>query len=199
VPDAAAQWTVAAPGDMEWYKWTENKSIGTPATSTPALVAGPCGIQAWAALKEDHVKITVPFTTPAPVYTMLWDIRVSGLSGYHVLLQTHGNNGNDGEVFIKNKTIGAGGYSSDVFTEDTWHRVVVSVDGTSSMIVFYVDGRKVVDKTYESRYSLDAIFWLFLDENNEDNAQDCARFAIWNVALSNEQVAALGGAGVPVQ
>ncbi|MDR2627764.1 MAG: metallophosphoesterase, partial [Dysgonamonadaceae bacterium] len=195
VPDAAAQWTVASPGNMEWYKWGNNNTVGTPATGVPATVAGPGDIQAWALQKEDHIKITLPFTAPATVYTLLWDIRVPSLSGYCALLQTNKSNTDDGDVFLKDKTLGSGDYSAEVLSRDTWHRIVVSVNVAAQQILFYVDGRKVSAKNNNfDRYSLSEFFWLFLDDTNEDYALDCAGIALWNVVLSAEQISILGGA-----
>ncbi|MDR1335288.1 MAG: metallophosphoesterase [Tannerella sp.] len=206
VPDAAAKWTVAGPGNMEWYKWGSSKTIGTSAANAPSLTDGPNDIQAWALAKEDHIKITSPLTTPATAYTLLWDIRVSDLSGYRPLLQTSESNADDGDIFLKANTIGSGSYSPEgTLVNDTWHRIVISVDAAEAkQVMFYVDGRYVLTKTLSSqtditRYTLQDIFWIFLDDSNEDNALDCAGIALWEGVLSAKQILMLGAAGTPIQ
>jgi hypothetical protein len=200
-----SKWTVAAPGNMEWYKWGGNKTIGMPAAGAPATIAGPGGRQAWALVKEDHVKITNPLTAPTTVYTLLWDIKSSALSGYRPLLQTkEDNNDGDGDIFINGKRVGLGSYSADVLTENTWHRIVVSVDASDAkQAIFYVDGQPILTKSLSSasdadRYTLQRIFWVFLDDDNEDNALDCAGIALWNTNLSAEQILTLGTAVVSI-
>jgi hypothetical protein len=207
-PDATALWTVAAPGNLEWYKWEANKTIGTPAEGAPATIAGPGGRQAWELAKEDHVKITNPIAAPTTVYTLLWDIRVADFSlRYRPLLQTkEDNNDGDADIFLRDKNVGLGNYSTFELTENTWHRIVVSVDVASNtkQAIFYVDGQPVLTKNLDSagdtdRYTLQSLFWVFLDDDNEDNPLDCAGIAIWNSNLSAGQVLSLGTAETQVQ
>jgi hypothetical protein len=207
-PNATAKWTVAAPGNIEWYKWGANKTIGTPAAGVPATAAGPGGIQTWTLAKEDHVKITNPIAAPTTVYTLLWDIRVTDFSlKYRPLLQTkEDNNDDDADIFIRNKNIGLSDYSEFELTENTWHRIVVSVDVASDtkQAIFYVDGQPMLTKDLSSpddtdRYTLQSIFWSFLDDNNEDNPIDCAGIAIWNTNLSAGEILSMGNAETPVK
>jgi hypothetical protein len=203
---SAGKWTVAAPGNMEWYKWSGNKSIGTPASGAPATTAGPGNKQAWTLAKEDHVKITNPLVSPSKVYTLLWDIRSSTLSGYRPLLQTKtDNNDGDGDIFINGKRVGLGSYSTDVLTENTWHRIIVSVDAAAEtkQAIFYVDGVPVLTKSLASasdadRYTLQNIFWVFLDDDNEDNPIDCAGIAVWDTNLSPGEIIRLGTVEEPI-
>ncbi|MDR1335289.1 MAG: metallophosphoesterase [Tannerella sp.] len=199
---AVTKWTVAEPGNLEWYKWGSNNTVGTPATGVPATVAGPGGLQAWALAKADHIRLSNPFGASSTAYTLLWDIKVPSLSGYCALLQTNQNNSNDGDVFLNNTKLGVGAYSPDgTLTANKWHRIVISVDaGETRQVVFYVDGRPVLFKSLSSsaditRYILEDIFWIFLDNDNEDYALDCAGIAVWNANLSAEQVSTLGVAG----
>jgi hypothetical protein len=203
-PNATAKWNVAAPGNIEWYKWAANKTIGTPAGAAPATVEGPGGVQAWACATEDHFKITNPLTVPTTVYTLLWDVRIAtlGTPKYRPLLQTkEDNNDGDADVFISNNQIGLGSYSQNVLVNDTWHRiiVVVNVDAATEAksALFYVDGQPVLTKSITSagdidRYTLQTIFWIFLDDDNEDGPIDCAGVALWNKTLSAAEILSLG-------
>jgi hypothetical protein len=208
IPALTAQWNVATPGNLVWYKWEDKKLIGTEAGAAPSTIAGPGSLQAWAVAKEDHVKVTNPLAAPTTVYSLLYDIRATDLAStkYRPLLQTkEDNDDGDADIFMSNKTIGLGSYSSDVFTDDTWHRIVVTVDITGTkQAVFYVDGQKALTKDISStgdtdRFTLHDIFWVFLDDDNEDNPLDCARIAIWNTALLPGEVLSLGTAELPVQ
>jgi len=201
----SAKWNVATPNRIEWYTRGDNKTIGTPTVGGgPSTVAGPGTVQAWALGQDDHIKVQNPLATaPAStVYTMVWDVRVPKLSGYCSLLQTkEDNNDGDGDVFINGKKVGLGSYSGDVLTENTWHRIVASVNVDAATetksVVFYVDGYLAHLKSISSdgdidRYTLRTIFWLFLDDGNEVYALDCAGVSLWDKALTREEVLFLG-------
>jgi hypothetical protein len=200
-PAATAKWTIESPGNLEWYKWEANKSIGTLAGTAPATIAGPGGVQAWALTKGDHVKVTNPLAVPTSAYTLLWDIRVADFSNYHPLLQTkQDNNDGDADNFIdKSGKIGQGDYSSTGVSVNTWHRIVITVDVQNNIETFYLDGNRVGKKDLnnddkKNRLMLQEFFWVFLDDDNEDEAIDCAAIAIWDTVLSEGEVADLGTA-----
>jgi hypothetical protein len=206
-PNATKKWTDAAPSDIELYKWGANKTVGTPAIGAPSVIDGPVtGVQAWALAKDDHIKVSNPIAQPTTSYTLLWDVRIADYSNYHPLLQTTvDNNDGDGDVFInKSGAVGLGGYSSTLVPQNTWSRIVVSVDVSAEIVSFYLDGLKIFDKSITSdgdktRYTLSDIFWVFLDDDNEDEAIDCAGLAIWNTALSAAEIGSLGDVTVVVQ
>jgi len=207
-PDATVKWNATAPGNIEWYKRGADRTIGTPAGTAPSTVAGPGDIQAWALGQDDHIKVLNPLPNPTKVYTILWDIRMAALSGFCSLLQTKTDNDDgDGDIFINGKKIGLSSYSGDVFTENTWHRLIVVVDVVEAKsALFYVDGQTmpVLIKKVESdgdidRYTLKDIFWLFLDEGDEVYPIDCAGVALWDVTLSDAEVASLGDPTTPVR
>jgi hypothetical protein len=205
-PNATKKWTVAAPGDIEWYKWVENKTVGTPATGAPSVIDGPVtGVKAWTLAKEDHIKVPNPIAQPTTSYTLLWDVRIANYSNYHPLLQTTvDNNDGDGDVFInKSGAVGLSQYSTTTVPQNTWSRIVASVDISAEIVTFYLDGLKILDKPITSdgdktRYTLSDIFWVFLDDDNEDEAIDCASLAIWNTALSAAEIGSLGNAATAI-
>jgi hypothetical protein len=206
IPALTAQWNVAAPGNIEWYKGTD-RTIGTATTDVPPTVDAPAGLKAWALTKNDHIKVTNPVTAPTSTFSLLWDVRAASLSGYCSLLQTKEDNSNDGDIFFNGKKIGTtGAYSSaEVLTENTWLRIIIAVDGTEQKVQFYVDGQLAVTKNFAGdtgfadRVTLKEFFWLFLDEDGEINPLDCAGIAFWNVALKPGEVLSLATVGSPLQ
>lgn len=128
-------------------------------------------------------------------YTLLFDFKASSLNGYKCLMQTNLNNSNDGDLFVKNNTIGlnvAGlGYHGDLKV-NTWHRIVaVNKDGALSL---YIDGKKVSAATGASAYwEIDPGYViLFADNDGEEGEMDIAEIRYWNTSLTDEQVSTLG-------
>jgi hypothetical protein len=143
-------------------------------------------------------------------YTLLMDIQYETLGQWISLYQTNTGNVNDGELFVNNANqgiglAGLGGYSYDqdnsrATTNDTWYRVVLSVDnGTKRNI--YVDGNLWLDGNaggIDDRHSLDPFFYLFADESGEEDHVHVTNAALWDTALDASTVADLGGASAPI-
>ncbi len=138
-------------------------------------------------------------------YTIAIDYK--GDPGWNSLYQTSWNgNANDGDLWINAATpaaatIGVGGsegvgYSSATFDATKWHRIVLSVDNGNFFKVF-VDGNLFVDaagRNIDGRFSLELDrFHLFADNNWEDAWCLVGTVAVWNRALSNTEVADMGG------
>jgi hypothetical protein len=129
---------------------------------------------------------------------------------YNSLFQTATGNGNDGDLFIKgpsrsSSVIGTGdtGYSTLTFDSSTWHRIVWSVNNGNFFRV-YIDGTLFLDaagQTVDGRFSLDPTFLLFADNDGEDAWGLVGTAAVWNRALTSQEVAGMGGwvdnSGVP--
>jgi hypothetical protein len=138
-------------------------------------------------------------------YTVAIDY-LQGSDGWNSLYQTAGDaHANDGELFIApgsgggraGSTIGIGtvGYSSLTFDASQWHRIVWSVDNSSFFRV-YVDGTLFLDgagQGVDGRFSLDPSFYLFADNDWEDQWGLVGTVATWERALSGEEVAGMGG------
>lgn len=121
---------------------------------------------------------------------------VGGL--WHSIWQTDPANSNDGDLFLNGSDhIGASrfGYSDRAFVENMWSRVVVTVkNGTFYKI--YVNGNLWLDgagQDIDGRDALASTLLLFADEDGEDNTMLCAEAAIWDVALTADEVSRLGG------
>lgn len=138
-------------------------------------------------------------------YTIAMDVKPD--PGWNSLFQTaNTGNGNDGDLWINAATqtaatIGVGGnegvgYSAMTFDATKWHRIVLSVDNGNFFRVF-VDGTPFIDapgRPIDGRFSLyPDHFHLFADDNWEDAWLLCGMVATWNRALTNAEVAGMGG------
>jgi hypothetical protein len=220
-------WTVAKPGDIEWFTHTKDVdtkgSEGVPATKPVAIIDdGPGGIKAWALTAEDHIKVYSPLSVPAIYYTLSFDIRVNEKPGpgYIPLFQPRVTNVGDAAAFFRASSATRDGvwpyhlavgyvssYSDSIVTYKEWHRIVATVDIAGSIGQMYLDGDPITkpDGTIrtkedmstpdnDARFSIQSVFYLFLDNDWEDGAIDVAGFAAWDTFLTAEQVKALGNA-----
>ncbi|MDR1632544.1 MAG: Ig-like domain-containing protein [Dysgonamonadaceae bacterium] len=139
-------------------------------------------------------------------YTVLMDFKLLK-DGSYCFYQTNLNNSDDVDFFLRGnmKELGIGGVYSNLpeeekFLPDVWYRVVVTAKLGESL-TYYLNGKKIFTNDSsadaakrDSRLALDpAGVLLFADEDGEDNDLDVAGVAIWDKALSPEEVAALGG------
>lgn len=143
-------------------------------------------------------------------YTIAIDY-VQTSQGWNSLYQTGSPHGNDGDLFIApgvnadtrtDSTIGIGdlGYSTLTFDASQWHRIVWSVDNGNSFKV-YVDGNLFLDgipQAVDGRFSLDPTFYLFADDTWEDQWGLVSTAAVWNRALTTEEVAGMGSTLTPL-
>lgn len=159
-----------------------------------------------------HYKLTHGFApngggTKVNEYTLMYDFRVSALNIWHTFYQTSTDvMAEDGDYF-KNTSGMLGtwalNYSTTPIAVDTWYRLVITVDlGTSFKT--YLDGTLLVDhasQLVDDRWSLDTFFYLFGDNDGDDGSIDVAEVAIWDHALTEVEVAALGTVGtvLPVE
>jgi hypothetical protein len=102
------------------------------------------------------------------------------------------------EISINGNNALAAGGSSGVINPDTWHRVIVTIDGANQLISRYVDGRLTgtspisADELPFGRYTLDpqldVILFGFTTEGYVNSAQ------LRDEVISSGQAIALGGA-----
>jgi hypothetical protein len=141
-------------------------------------------------------------------YTVMWDIRLpdeAGMpeSGYYSLMSARTlDNSQDQDFAIKSAGsfgIGSLGYAPDgTLVKGKWHRVVLSAKA-GEFFTYYVDGKKVYDGNAEGDGAIDKRFSLlpagvlfFSDEDGDDSTIDASAVAIWDTALTADNVAALG-------
>ncbi|MCR4922337.1 MAG: LamG domain-containing protein [Bacteroidaceae bacterium] len=209
VPEAAGRWTF---DNVENLLATSEGSL----TLTPATI-GKKSITLVETLNEASIYATdgplsknkaifVPKNSALMVarnaeaatenYTIMMDIKVNDASVYDGLFQTNKSNTNDGDIFINDHQIGIRtgglGYNGTIL-DDTWYRVMlINRDGAFSV---YVDGKLLSTSTSrQGCWEIDPWgFYLFCDEDGEANDTYVAEVAFWESALTEEQIAAVGG------
>lgn len=140
-------------------------------------------------------------------YTLMYDFKVATLGAWHTFYQTDtAVTGSDGD-FFKNTSGFLGtwalNYSTTPLAVDMWYRLVVAVDlGTS--FKSYLNGSLLLEhasQPIDDRWSLAPHMFLFGDDDGDDGLIDVAEVAIWDYALSESEIAALGvpGTALPVE
>jgi hypothetical protein len=142
-------------------------------------------------------------------WTLVMDVNFPTISGFTSLWQTDQViSGSDGDLFVRgnNDGIGIGGSYHGTIAQDTWHRVAVAIQpsGTSYLLEKYIDGALVGTTTsgtpLDGRHAVKNVLNLFADEDGETAAGFVNSVAYYSVALSANEIGALGaasGGGVP--
>ncbi len=131
-------------------------------------------------------------------WTVLMDLRVPAFGGFNSLLQTTPANTDDGDLFLNSSGrlgIGTAGYSAVGLDVDRWYRLALVVDNGNRYDV-YLDGAPVLRGTagvLDGRFALLSRLLLFADEDGERRPLDLSQLALFDRALSDAEVAALGG------
>ncbi|MDR0560303.1 MAG: BACON domain-containing protein [Prevotellaceae bacterium] len=198
-----------------YYAFHNSANLAAPAVGTadmefsiPASVVATDapreGRRAVTITKDNHVKVKSPSPNGAKTYTMLFDVRVPTLLSepkeqWYALLQTNERNSDDGDLFIKfNGTVGVSQYTNPVIEPTKWYRIVVVVDvqNGASVCKYYINGEFAFangSSSIPSRMGLNETFWLFTDEDGEEDTLDCSAFALWtDTMLTDDEIAAIG-------
>ncbi|MDR0538083.1 MAG: hypothetical protein LBH04_08620 [Tannerellaceae bacterium] len=193
-----------------YYAFHNSANLAAPAVGTAALefsapasvvaTDAPEGRRAVTITKNNHVKVTSPSANGSKTYTMLFDVRVPALNLWYSLFQTSEANSDDGDLFIqKEGKVGVSQYTpSPVIEAGKWYRiaVVVDVQNGASVCKYYINGEFSFangSSSISSRMGIGKSFWLFTDEDGEENDLDCAGFALWtDTMLTDEEISALG-------
>ncbi len=140
-------------------------------------------------------------------YTILADVYspAASRSAWRCIYQTNQSNSNDGDYWIRNSDdkIGVGdlGYSTTAITDTQWIRLVVTFKLGLGPVVAYVNGtpwHTHNTPALDGRFALDPTVLFFSDENSENAPMSVGILAIWDGALTADEVAILGGPGAPV-
>lgn len=146
-------------------------------------------------------------------YSLIMDILIpeESNSQYKGLLQTNTDNSDDVDFAISQENgLGTLGQYSEGLNTNTWYRIALSVDLTSSKsdqkYRIYKDGQSVKfidlasDGNIDGRYSLGDSCLLFTDDNDETAVVFINSIQFRNYALSDEEAKSLGQAsaqGIP--
>jgi len=133
-------------------------------------------------------------------YTVAMDYQqTSGLAEWNSLFQTSWNgNDNDGDLWTDGAGhigVGDAGYSELTYDASQWHRIVLSVD-LGNFFRVYVDGDLFLDgasQDIDGRFALYVEkFHLFADNSWEDPWGMVSTVAVWDHALTTDEVAGMG-------
>ncbi|NWF89579.1 MAG: metallophosphoesterase, partial [Ignavibacteriaceae bacterium] len=133
-------------------------------------------------------------------FTLQIDFKVEALDIWHCFFQTTIQNNNDGDCFINpngNIGVAATGYSTYAVKLNEWYRLVLSVKN-GTQYKYYIDGGLLNNGTVQGidgRFSLDSLLLMFADEDGEDNPIIVSEIAIWDRALTAQEISNLGGFG----
>ncbi len=130
----------------------------------------------------------------------MMDVQLPTLGIWHPFIQTDITNTSDADLWARGaeSTLGTGalGYGTKALMEGVWYRMVISVKNGTSFRVYmntelFLEGN--VQSIDNDRYSLAEAILLFADNTpSDDNPVVCSEVAIYDVALTEPQVIALG-------
>lgn len=137
-------------------------------------------------------------TSEIGTYTILWDVKGADLSTYVPLLQNDLTNKKDGSLFFNQNKVGLGGslYYNGQINNNQWYRIVFVVEAPNRATL-YVDGSQVSscehNNAYNQHWKLTTGALYFADNDGEEKAIATSEIRFWNVPLTNQQAAKLGG------
>ncbi len=180
---------------LNTYGTTVNSSVSGPAEGNLAI-SDPIGH----ALVMDHGIAANGGGTLVNEYSLQIDFSVpSPIPSYVSFFQTGPMNDADGDLFVKaDGTVGlsALGWSTKLISADTWYRMIVSAKCGEYYRV-YINGELYLEKlgiAVDSRHALKPLPHIFGDDDGEDPTIYCSELGIWDIPLTEDQVAQLGDA-----
>ncbi|WP_430816747.1 metallophosphoesterase [Carboxylicivirga sp. RSCT41] len=200
LPIPAAQWnfddadnlTKAALGDDLVLKGKQ-QSIAGPTNDNRAVRIGP---GSYYIVKHNlRPKANESYVN---TYSILFDLRINGIENWHSLLQTNTENDEDAELYIRYPQ-GTFGYSATKYSYtkvgiNVWYRLIMVVDNGTEYSL-YLDGKKILSgkvQEVDSNYSLRPELLLFVDNKNQDDWIDIAQVSLYNKALTEKDIEAIG-------
>ena len=180
--------------------------VGSPLvlTGTQESVAGPesgnlatkIGVGSY--LQSTHGILLNGEETLVNEYSIVMDFSVPNIGVWHSFFQTDPTNTSDGELFTHNSDNSIGtsqtGYSTEFISANNWYRMVISVKNGSFFKV-YLNGELWIDapgQEIDDRYGLMSSLLFFGDDDAEDGEIICSEISLYEVALTMEEVTALG-------
>ena len=132
-------------------------------------------------------------------FSIVMDIQIPKTGVWYCMYQADAKNNDDGDWFINstgNMGVLATGYTDYLYNHtDEWYRIAISVKN-GTQYNYYSDGVKRLTGTpgnIDGRFSLGSTFLLFADQNGEDNPINVADVKLYSKALTDAEIAALGG------
>lgn len=173
----------------------------------PPLPDAPEGVLRFPAADSQQGYVVKPgIAGPITTYTLVYDLQINPdtMANYAGLFQTDLTNSSDSDLFLR--WTGEGVYGTGISGQYEgaasgagWHRIGFTIadqgDG-NALLVKYIDGVRVGQQSVAtSRFTIDGDkgFLVLTDEDGEVAGGFLAGFAFTDVALSGEQMQALGG------
>jgi hypothetical protein len=136
-------------------------------------------------------------------YSFVYDVLAPDTAQWRSLYQTSVTNTNDADYFLRAPD-GALGLSTLTYSPpvaaNQWKRLTIAVDLAAGSFRSFLDGVPFHNHTapgLDSRFSLDPVHvLLFGDDNGENHPLKIGQVAVYDRALSESEVAALGSPGV---
>jgi len=132
-------------------------------------------------------------------FTLVMDVMIPESDKLHFLYQTDPTNQNNGDWAIKPTGeigIDATGYTDSLKMKvGEWYRLAIAVKN-GERYDYYADGKLVLNGTpgaVDGQFSLESTVLLFADNDGEDNPLSVGKIVIHKKALTNEEIADLGG------
>jgi hypothetical protein len=206
--DSAHYGKATVGNDMTAYKMTSKNSKGKPSTVGLKQVEGPtAGKKAVRVSRDTYFKCMHGIRHNGTgkninEYTIMMDVRLPANSGY-CFFQTNLDNDNDVDVYLYPNLYRFGVsqfycYFDPPLRKNEWYRLVISARLGESL-KYYLNG-ELIFVNYNTKLGvLDSrLSWskkellLFADNDGEDNDMDVSEVAIFNRALADEEIFALG-------
>jgi predicted phosphodiesterase len=142
-------------------------------------------------------------------YTIMMDLKIDRANDWYGIYQTHSDFSTDQEADLwidgSNGSVGVDHVYGGNIQANQWARLVMSVSLSSGKYDIFMNGNKCSSLNLrilglDGRMSLDAnTILLAADNTGYDNPVYISEIAIWDVALTDEEVAVLEQAGSPTQ
>lgn len=207
LPQPKGQWKFDDANDL--MKATIGNNLIPDATITHTSASGPAEGNgaivdgSYQALVMNHGIEANGGGTLVNIYSLQIDFMAMGKSpSYNSFFQTGAANAGDGDLFIKwagDGYIGLGvlGWSTKTVVPETWYRMIVTSSGDTYRV--YINGELWLEKTgitIDSRHALQIadLPHFFADDDGEEGIMECSELAVWDIVLTEEQVAQLGDA-----
>ncbi|MFY9152462.1 MAG: LamG-like jellyroll fold domain-containing protein [Prolixibacteraceae bacterium] len=195
-----------------WWKFDDptnlvKAEIGSPllAVGIPIAVDGPSvenkAIQIGLG---NYLELTHGITangggTMVNEYSLQIDFSIPEANKWHAFFQTELENTGDADLFANSASNAIGtaatGYSAKAVSANTWYRMIVTVKN-GEFFKIYVDGvlwLTSAGQAIDDRFALANMLLLFADNDGDDGTINCSEAGIWSTALTEEEVAELGG------
>jgi len=132
-------------------------------------------------------------------YTLVFDFKKPVSNTWSTFFCTNTDvTADDGDCFI-NTTNNIGvyitGYSTDPIQTDVWYRLAIAVDLGHSYD-YYLDGKLFHNggaQVFDDRFALDNQILFLGDNDGDDDPIDVAQIAIYDRALTADEIAQMGG------